>query len=126
MRYDQFMALGWKILIPVSLAWIVAVATIRVISLEGNINRTYLVAAIAVLLVLTVGLMFVGERGDKARTTTDEAAAAETGDEPHDAFAGGFPVPPMPTGGAVRGGAAPLTFAQSRTTVTASAEENHE
>jgi NADH-quinone oxidoreductase subunit H len=108
-RYDQFMALGWKILIPVSLAWIVAVATIRVISLEGNIDRTYLVAAIAVLLVLTGALMFV-----------------EASDEPHDAFAGGFPVPPMPAGGAVRGGAAPLTFAQSRTTVTASAEENHE
>lgn len=124
MRYDQFMALGWKVLIPVSLGWIVAVATIRVISLEGNINRTYLVAAIAVLLVLTVALMFVGEK-------KDEEAPVEADQEPHDAFAGGFPVPPMPAGGAVRGAAAPLTFAHSsggRTTVTASAEEsqNHE
>ena len=119
MRYDQFMALGWKVLIPVSLAWIVAVATIRVISLEGNINRSYLVAAIAVLLVLTVVLMFVGEsKGD------DEVV--EASEEPHDAFAGGFPVPPMPAGGAVRGAAAPMTFATGRTTVTASAEENHE
>ena len=40
MRYDQFMALGWKILIPVSLAWIVAVATIRVISLEATTAST--------------------------------------------------------------------------------------
>ncbi|MFM6849215.1 MAG: NADH-quinone oxidoreductase subunit NuoH, partial [Terrabacter sp.] len=121
MRYDQFMALGWKVLIPVSLAWIVAVATIRVISLEGNINRTYLVAAIAVLLVITVALLFVG---DKAEATEEPEAAT---DEPHDAFAGGFPVPPMPAGGAVRGGAAPLTFAPSgsRTTVTAAAEENN-
>jgi NADH-quinone oxidoreductase subunit H len=119
MRYDQFMALGWKVLIPVSLAWIVAVATIRVISLEGNIDRTYLVAAIAVLLVLTVGLMFVGEK--KA-----EEAPVEASEEPHDAFAGGFPVPPMPAGGAVRGAAAPLTFDTGRTTVTAAAEENHE
>ena len=123
MRYDQFMALGWKVLIPVALAWTVAVATIRVVALEGNINRTYLVAAIAVLLVLTVGLMFVG---DSSKDTTDEAEASE---EPHDAFAGGFPVPPMPAGGAVRGAAAPLSFSRSsggRTTVTASAEENHE
>jgi NADH-quinone oxidoreductase subunit H len=122
MRYDQFMALGWKVLIPVSLAWIVAVATIRVISLEGDINRTYLVAAIAVLLVLTVALMFVGDGKDKGDDT-----ATGTTDEPHDAFAGGFPVPPMPAGGAVRGGAAPLSFAHSsggRTTVTAAAEEN--
>src|SRR5687768_10364107 len=29
MRYDQFMAFGWKVLIPFSLAWIVAVAFIR-------------------------------------------------------------------------------------------------
>ncbi|KRE95833.1 NADH:ubiquinone oxidoreductase subunit H [Nocardioides sp. Soil774] len=123
MRYDQFMALGWKVLIPVSLAWIVAVATIRVISLEGNINRTYLVAAIAVLLVITVALLFVGDKSEEA---TDEPATAS--DEPHDAFAGGFPVPPMPSGGAVRGGAAPLSFARSgsRTTVTAAAEENND
>jgi NADH-quinone oxidoreductase subunit H len=116
------MALGWKVLIPVSLAWIVAVATIRVISIEGNIDRTYLVAAIAVLLVLTIALMFVGEK--KA-----EDAPVEPSQEPHDAFAGGFPVPPMPAGGAVRGAAAPLTFTHSpggRTTVTAAAEENHE
>ena len=29
MRYDQFMKLGWKVLIPVSLAWIVLAAVIR-------------------------------------------------------------------------------------------------
>jgi NADH-quinone oxidoreductase subunit H len=66
--------------------------------------------------------MFVGEK--KA-----EEAPVEASEEPHDAFAGGFPVPPMPAGGAVRGAAAPLTFAHSsggRTTVTAAAEENHE
>jgi NADH-quinone oxidoreductase subunit H len=80
------------------------------------------VAAIAVLLVLTVALMFVPER-------TDDGEPAEDDQEPHDAFAGGFPVPPMPAGGAVRGAAAPLTFTHSpggRTTVTASAEESHE
>jgi NADH-quinone oxidoreductase subunit H len=124
MRYDQFMALGWKILIPVSLAWIVAVATIRVISLEGDIDRTYLVAAIAVLLVLTVALMFLGEGKGKGEDRREGDAIAR--EEPHDAFAGGFPVPPMPAGGAVRGAAEPLTFATGRTTVTASAEENHE
>lgn len=130
MRYDQFMALGWKVLIPVSLAWIVAVATIRVISLEGQIDRTYLVAAIAVLLVLTLGLMMIGDKsdkGDKGDTGEETARGTAGADEPHDAFAGGFPVPPMPAGGAVRGAAAPLTFASaSRTTVTADAEESHE
>src|SRR4051812_28300420 len=37
LRYDQFMAFGWKRLIPLSLLWIVAVSTIRAISLEGGI-----------------------------------------------------------------------------------------
>ena len=31
-RYDQFMALGWKVLVPVSLAWIVLVGTARVLN----------------------------------------------------------------------------------------------
>ena len=35
MRYDQFMALGWKILIPVSLAWIMIVATTRSLRTAG-------------------------------------------------------------------------------------------
>ena len=29
MRYDQFMRLGWKVLVPVSLVWIVLVVTVR-------------------------------------------------------------------------------------------------
>ena len=36
MRYDQFMKFGWKVLIPASLVWIVAVGTIRAISLESD------------------------------------------------------------------------------------------
>ena len=123
LRYDQFMALGWKVLIPISLVWIVAVATIRVISLEGGIDRTYLVAAIGVLARPVRRADLHRRRQGRRR----RGRRAEADDEPLDAFAGGFPVPPMPAGGAVRGAAAPLTFAtRVRTTVTASAEENHE
>ena len=35
-RYDQLMALGWKVLIPVSLAWILMIATIRVWRQHGG------------------------------------------------------------------------------------------
>ena len=38
MRYDQFMSFGWKILIPVSLAWIVAVAFIRKLKSEDMLD----------------------------------------------------------------------------------------
>ena len=87
LRYDQFMAFGWKRLIPVSLLWIVAVATVRAITLEGEINRSYLLIGIGVIAVLMLGLFFVGE---------DEDAEEAEAEAEFDAFAGGYPVPPMP------------------------------
>ncbi len=121
LRYDQFMAFGWKRLIPISLAWIIAVATIRVLTLDGGIDRDYLLGAAGVLLVLFLVLFFVGEGGG-------EEAEVPAEREPADAFAGGYPVPPMPAGGAVRGAAAPLTFAERRTTVsgTSSTSDVHD
>jgi NADH-quinone oxidoreductase subunit H len=99
LRYDQFMAFGWKRLIPVSLVWILAVATIRAISLEGGIDRRYLLAAIGVVAVLFLVMFFVGGESEEAA----EASAAEVdehgrpvSERPFDAFAGGYPVPPMP------------------------------
>ncbi|AQT81136.1 NADH-quinone oxidoreductase subunit H [Mycolicibacterium litorale] len=50
LRYDQFMALGWKLLIPVSLVWIVVVALLRTADLTGVIPG--LIAAAALLLAL--------------------------------------------------------------------------
>ena len=92
LRYDQFMKFGWKVLIPVALVWIVAVGTIRTISLEGPINRSWLIGAAAVALVVFLLLGFVGE------PTEEEEEAAEPEPAEFDAFAGGYPVPPMPVG----------------------------
>ncbi len=99
LRYDQFMAFGWKRLIPISLLWIIAVATIRAISLDGGIDRQYLLIGIGVLAVAFLVMFFVGDDGG-----VDERSARA---EP---TVGGFPVPAMPEGGPVRGAAAPLTF----------------
>ena len=88
LRYDQFMRFGWKRLIPIALAWIVAVATIRSLSNNGAFDRTYLLAAIGVIAVLFLILFFVGE-------DEDQKEAAEEPQE-FDAFAAGYPVPPMP------------------------------
>ena len=35
LRYDQFMALGWKVLIPISLVWIMIVAIVRTLRTQG-------------------------------------------------------------------------------------------
>jgi NADH-quinone oxidoreductase subunit H len=92
MRYDQFMKLGWKVLIPISLLWIAVVATVRAVSNEVTFDRMTVIAwgggALAVLLVLSIGWDFFA-----GRRTEDEAT--EEASE-FDAFAGGHPVPPLP------------------------------
>jgi NADH-quinone oxidoreductase subunit H len=90
LRYDQFMAFGWKRLIPVALVWILAVGAIRAFSLENDngVPRRYLIIAAVVALVIFIVLGFIPE-------SKEEPVAAEK--EPSfDAFAGGYPVPPMP------------------------------
>ena len=88
LRYDQFMRFGWKRLIPIALAWIVAVATIRSLSNNGAFDRTYLLAAIGVIAVLFLILFFIGEDDDQKEAVEEP--------QEFDAFAAGYPVPPMP------------------------------
>jgi NADH-quinone oxidoreductase subunit H len=116
LRYDQFMALGWKILIPVSLAWTVLVATLRTVNLQGGVDRQYLLIGAGVMAALFVLLMFFGEGDDEDGADEDDATT-------RDAFAGGYPVPPMPAGGAVRGPAQPLRFDTGTTVRTAEPAE---
>ena len=94
LRYDQFMRFGWKRLIPIALVWIVAVATIRSISTSDGFDRTYLLAAIAVIAVLFVGLFFFGSDEEAAEEPAADVGADADGHD-FDAFAGGYPVPPM-------------------------------
>lgn len=104
LRYDQFMAFGWKRLIPISLLWILAVATIKLAKNNGGFDTRTVLYGVVAALVLFLVLSFFGDRGGEAEH--EEA-------EPGDAFSGGYPVPPMPSGGAVRGAAAPLAFGVS-------------
>jgi NADH-quinone oxidoreductase subunit H len=95
LRYDQFMKFGWKYLIPASLLWIVMVAAIRLVSLEGGIDRTYLVGAFGVLAVLCVLLYFVGGDDEDGGTEGGVGTGDRDAEGSFDAFAGGYPVPPM-------------------------------
>ena len=39
LRYDQFMKLGWKVLIPVSLLWLLLVATVRALNTQVRLRH---------------------------------------------------------------------------------------
>src|SRR6204780_3053536 len=42
-RYDQLMAIGWKVLIPVSIVWILLIATVRAWRLDSHSTAPYVV-----------------------------------------------------------------------------------
>ncbi|MEU7002791.1 NADH-quinone oxidoreductase subunit NuoH [Nonomuraea sp. NPDC046570] len=94
-RYDQLMALGWKVLIPLNLAWILLVATVRAYRMEGVDQTTVLVIA-AVVLVGAFAIWWrfdaVNQRRKEAAKAQVEAEYEELREEP---TAGGFPVPPL-------------------------------
>jgi len=73
LRYDQFMQFGWKILIPVSIVWILIVATLRLLSLQGA-PRLVVVgfASSVVLLIMLVNIGFEKAKKKKEDTVTGE------------------------------------------------------
>ncbi len=78
LRYDQFMQFGWKVLIPVSIVWILVVATLRVMSLQGA-PRIVVVgfASFIVLGVMLVNAGFDNAKKKKAALVVDEAIAPD-------------------------------------------------
>jgi len=75
LRYDQFMQFGWKILIPVSILWILVVATLRTLSLEGA-PRIVVVgfASSVVLLVMAANIGFENAKKKKLESLEVEVS----------------------------------------------------
>src|SRR5690606_22927251 len=59
LRYDQFMRLGWKVLIPLALVWIVALGGVRVVQQTDltTAQRVVIVGG-AALVALLVGMLW--------------------------------------------------------------------
>jgi NADH-quinone oxidoreductase subunit H len=89
LRYDQFMKFGWKVLIPISLVWIVLVGTVRAIGLENGIDRNKVLVIGGIALVIVMIGTFLYDAIAKRGTPEPEESA-------FDPFAGGYPVPPLP------------------------------
>ena len=143
-RYDHFMKLGWKFLIPVSLTWFVLVTVVRAYrAFSGGSTRVLLLVLAVVFLVAMIVLLLLPDGGrEEARPAEGAGGADEDGEggadgddvvapgEEFDAFADGFPVPPppgrrLPPSPRTRR-AAVATAAAGATTATGSAPSDQE
>ncbi|WP_130014103.1 NADH-quinone oxidoreductase subunit NuoH [Serinicoccus sediminis] len=94
-RYDQFMALGWKILIPLSLVWVVAVMLIRSAQ-EGYFGEGRWVTVLTlggIGVFVLIGILLWDRYAQRRAAAREEAQEVP---EEIDPFADGYPVPPMP------------------------------
>jgi NADH-quinone oxidoreductase subunit H len=87
LRYDQFMQLGWKVLLPVNLVWILALAGIK--TLQGSNldtrDRWLIIAGVAGA-VLLAALLWPARKERPTPDLEEEVAARP---------AGSFPLPPL-------------------------------
>jgi NADH-quinone oxidoreductase subunit H len=82
MRYDQFMRLGWKFLVPISLVWILAVIAVRDVKARYGFTTPLILVIIGCVLVVALVIAFaVPER--------------KVPDERVQVTGGNYPVPPL-------------------------------
>jgi NADH-quinone oxidoreductase subunit H len=101
-RYDQFMRFGWKFLIPITLAWVVAVAFIRGAQLGflGDSKLTFAgrelsvatVVIVSIVAVIALAAAWIWDDKRAARAAAEDV----TPPEEIDPFEDGYPVPPLP------------------------------
>jgi NADH-quinone oxidoreductase subunit H len=94
------MAIGWKVLIPVSIVWILLIATVRAWRLDSHSTAPYVVFGFVIVLILILAwswdnaaqqraMKYAGPDAD-ASDPSDLAEARRAGTD-----ASAFPVPPL-------------------------------
>ncbi|TDC83372.1 NADH-quinone oxidoreductase subunit NuoH [Micromonospora sp. KC606] len=85
LRYDQFMRLGWKVLLPINLVWILVLAGLR--SIEDWQSRDRLLVTAIGAGVLLLATILWPSRQPKPKPTLQEQVDSRP--------PGSFPLPPM-------------------------------
>ncbi len=111
-RYDQLMSTGWKVLIPVSIVWILLIATVQ--TWRGDRHNSIPYAVAGLILVILVALVALWDAAAQRKAAEHEAGRAHAagGEQP------AFPVPPLDLphyhGLGVPGGSGGMESPQSR------------
>ena len=78
-RYDQLMALGWRFLLPVSLGYIVLIASallvLQVLGIQPGVIQTGILLVLNIVVLVLVFVIF--DRGRLVSPTTSKMSAAE-------------------------------------------------
>jgi NADH-quinone oxidoreductase subunit H len=82
LRYDQFMRLGWKLLVPASLLWILMIFAIRTWRQSGGGNGAITAVALGIIVVAALAFAFL---------VPDQRSQEAPEIEP----ASDFPIPPL-------------------------------
>jgi NADH-quinone oxidoreductase subunit H len=90
LRYDQFMAFGWKVLVPVALVWILFIGTFSVLRGEGRTTGQLLLFGVLPLAAVIILVTLFWPEGP-----VDEDEDEQPPARPGVPGGGAFPVPPM-------------------------------
>ncbi|NIJ14335.1 NADH-quinone oxidoreductase subunit H [Saccharomonospora amisosensis] len=82
-RYDQFMKLGWKVLVPIGLIWVVVISAIRAVRTDAEVStgQILLVGGIVIVVLVLLTLLL------PEKQVPEDDSVPITG--------GGYPVPPL-------------------------------
>ena len=92
-RYDQLMALGWKILIPLSIVWILLIATVKAWRNDSHSGVVYFCAGLVLVLILALVTFWDNAAQRRAADLAPEPPLVP--DEDEEGAAEGFPMPPL-------------------------------
>ena len=82
-RYDQLMRLGWKVLIPVAIVWVLLIATVRAWRYDSHSTAVYVVGGVVLAIIAIIAVSWdIAAEQRASRAAEAEAAALEAEPEP--------------------------------------------
>jgi NADH-quinone oxidoreductase subunit H len=95
LRYDQFMAFGWKVLVPIALVWIMFIGAFSVLRSEGHETGQLLLYGVLPLVVLVILVTYLLPESRPAEEDDEDEELPARPTRRGAPTGGAFPVPPI-------------------------------